>query len=172
MTAERVNSDQQEAEEEEVRRKHPLELLCQEILEQDLLLWLQLQQLERETHERRRCLAVRNAAYCLQFDSLVDQRLSCKTSAGTPPRRAVAADQLTVQCEACFFPVQRIVYPRSDDFLYQELDMGVSGGRSSCVSGFDRLTCGFPPWTDSAPRTVELAMVNTAARRLGQSALL
>ena len=53
-----------------------LELLCKQILEQDLFLGLDLQQLQEEAHERRRRLAVVHASNGVQRNRLVDERLS------------------------------------------------------------------------------------------------
>lgn len=54
-----------------------LELLCQQILQQNLFARLQLQQLQCEAHERRGCLPVRYASDCLKLYCSVDERFLC-----------------------------------------------------------------------------------------------
>jgi hypothetical protein len=56
------------------------------------------------------------------------------------------------------FPVQRVVYPRSDDLLDEILGVNEAARLKPAL----QLTWGLLPWIACAPRVVEFAMVLVA----------
>lgn len=54
-----------------------LELICLEVFDEDLFLWLNLQQLEEKAHKLSRLLVPINTPDRPKFDSKIDQALRC-----------------------------------------------------------------------------------------------